>query len=494
MTREGKERIDLRTALVEILSGTSNGCLAELGYFPGMTDKLQQSTQAVSRLQGDNARLYQDNCRLASTSKTMERHLRFLRAGENAQLAHLAQLERQLETSNMEKAALIRKNHEILNNKSPEAVYQQLLAEFQQLRAVHADALNQIQYLKDKYARLKEACNANTSLPPVHSPSGPPELRRPSTQSVQVAQNQPNERRVTSDGQMYLIPTPAQNLVHNMTTPVLSIRSGAQPILQQHQRRSSDGLLHQRYPAKPQNIAGWSPTSAMSSAMGSGQPSPVHAFFPPQSTTPLPTGRPHLPHAVIPPTHASYSSHRTVSAPIDAAPQHPARTPPPNSAPAVETSASPAKVIEFVDLTVDDVPEDTSAASAPTVTVPSPPPASEPSADVQIQTSLKRPNSAVDADSTSKGDGPAKKPRNGPQPDNSDLRSYEECVYMMFEEDGAVENAFYCEICYTRFEKGLLPEVPDLIVKPEFDTLLAHCMGEHPTVWEDLRHKRDTIQ
>jgi hypothetical protein len=42
-----------------------------------------------------------------------------------------------------------------------------------------------------------------------------------------------------------------------------------------------------------------------------------------------------------------------------------------------------------------------------------------------------------------------------------------------------------------RFEMKMIPEQPDVLVNPEFEDLLMHCTQEHPTIWEDLRHKRD---
>ena len=40
-----------------------------------------------------------------------------------------------------------------------------------------------------------------------------------------------------------------------------------------------------------------------------------------------------------------------------------------------------------------------------------------------------------------------------------------------------------------RYEAKMILEPPDILVQPDFDFLVRHCMTMHPTVWDDLRRK-----
>jgi hypothetical protein len=85
---------------------------------------------------------------------------------------------------------------------------------------------------------------------------------------------------------------------------------------------------------------------------------------------------------------------------------------------------------------------------------------------------------------------PAQDPPGAP-PSGDNLRPVEACVYLIYEQDAEVINGYFCGRCLDRFEMKMIPEQPDVLVNPEFEDLLMHCTQEHPTIWEDLRHKRD---
>lgn len=40
-----------------------------------------------------------------------------------------------------------------------------------------------------------------------------------------------------------------------------------------------------------------------------------------------------------------------------------------------------------------------------------------------------------------------------------------------------------------RYEAKMILEPPDVLIEPNFDFLVRHCMTMHPTVWDDLRRK-----
>ena len=54
----------IRRRIIEQLAATVNGCLAELGYFPGTVQKLQQLELENKDLAEKNRKLYHDNLTL----------------------------------------------------------------------------------------------------------------------------------------------------------------------------------------------------------------------------------------------------------------------------------------------------------------------------------------------------------------------------------------------------------------------------------------------
>lgn len=64
---------DLRSRVVEILSATANGCLTELGYFPGMPQRMIEIERLNAKWQSENIKLFQDNQKLARLLQESER-------------------------------------------------------------------------------------------------------------------------------------------------------------------------------------------------------------------------------------------------------------------------------------------------------------------------------------------------------------------------------------------------------------------------------------
>ena len=72
----------MKTKVVELLSSTVNGCLSELGYYPGMQEQFQHLLQTNALLQNDNTKLYEDNRALARVVSIQNDRLAFS-AGED---------------------------------------------------------------------------------------------------------------------------------------------------------------------------------------------------------------------------------------------------------------------------------------------------------------------------------------------------------------------------------------------------------------------------
>ncbi|KAF9478175.1 hypothetical protein BDN70DRAFT_65014 [Pholiota conissans] len=84
---------EMRSKVVEILADTANGCLQELGYYPGMPAKLQASEARNKAWQTENVKLYEDNVRLAANGKAHQEAIRLVNAPEAERIRHIRNLE-----------------------------------------------------------------------------------------------------------------------------------------------------------------------------------------------------------------------------------------------------------------------------------------------------------------------------------------------------------------------------------------------------------------
>ncbi|KAL4247043.1 hypothetical protein ABKN59_001412 [Abortiporus biennis] len=72
---------EYRSKVVEILSATANNALSELGYFPGIVQKVQMLQVEIQRLKEDNNRIFQDNREIIRWNQELQQHNAILRDG-----------------------------------------------------------------------------------------------------------------------------------------------------------------------------------------------------------------------------------------------------------------------------------------------------------------------------------------------------------------------------------------------------------------------------
>ncbi|KAF8969508.1 hypothetical protein BDZ97DRAFT_2072501 [Flammula alnicola] len=84
---------DMRQRIVEILAGTANGCLQELGYYPGMPARLQELELRNKTWQSENVKLYEDNKRLLEVVKTQNENLKWLKTPDGEKVKRITDLE-----------------------------------------------------------------------------------------------------------------------------------------------------------------------------------------------------------------------------------------------------------------------------------------------------------------------------------------------------------------------------------------------------------------
>lgn len=132
---------DLRSRVVEILSATANGCLTELGYFPGMPQTMLELQQVNLKWQTENVKLFQDNQKLARSLQEYER-TKAIAGSDDQRIRVIHTLEEQVRRLTEDKANLLKQNE----------TYHQIQADYNKLTALYAAAVKEIDHLR-KYLR-----------------------------------------------------------------------------------------------------------------------------------------------------------------------------------------------------------------------------------------------------------------------------------------------------------------------------------------------------
>lgn len=535
---------NLRNKIIRLLSSTANGCLSELGYFPGMPEQYKQLLQANALLQNDNAKLYEDNRTLARVLARQNDRLAFSAGGDELKLKRFDEMRNKMESLTMELAILKRSN-----DISVDRGYRNLFAE-SQLSQAKTDALTRdYKRLRDNHPEL---CNFIASRG-FSSVRQVPPGQRPLVQQTEKTgdMSQPSANR----NQRNVIDVPAEitsnyHLTHQVQRRPATDMIPRMPLAQNHVvRQASEGSSQIAQAVGPITSHGYRPnpsTSGMARASSDGARAPPVALssdlkvstVPPrllnsnaQPSTSLAIAPQHSPITLISPNHPGRTTFGFVQEwnPV--------------------TTQAP-QVPNVIDLTADD---DVPAQVAVAVEVPAPitsggdetrqSPIEEP---LSLRRSgydmagLQRPASrvesvAIDSPASSVGEPLMKRsmsvmegtqqqvvPENAPRkrsrtddfvhpsevvhqvesrssededtgPGHEEaaegiaLMSAEDCVAAIFTEDEEKENEQICSLCVLRYERGATEDLPKPYVQPSLDVLIAHCIDEHPMVWEKLR-------
>ncbi|KAG0709864.1 hypothetical protein DFH29DRAFT_17916 [Suillus ampliporus] len=313
----------LRSRIVEILASTSNGCLTELGYHPGMMEKLQRHTQHIRLLEGENAKLYQDNCQLSNVVRMHNERVAHLSANQSSQLQQFSTMQERLRALEAERNNLIRNNQDILISVSAGTSHHLLAQELDHMRSQSSRVFSDMQSLRIKYAQLSTQQRGQTS-PGVLSPSNSvPQISQPRIPTPSDV----HQRQVSGEGAPRLQPSrlsqqhtqqyarqtqqqvqhtvPSQQLQHTHQAPA--------------QRRTSDVVTnpypHRRSPPAPVR---WkvAPTASAPPFFGTRSPTDTAHIPPPPISAPMNPNRQQQPPHTHPLTYPSQSGHPTAPAPV----------------------------------------------------------------------------------------------------------------------------------------------------------------------------------
>ena len=138
----------------------------------GAGTTLQQASQRIRDLEEQNARLYHDNCQLASTVQMLkERHL-FVSKPQVIQLQQFAYIQELLRITEANRLIIAQQQQDLLASITSDTVSQQLAVQMQQTRLEHTQLFKEYSLMLERYTRLKSHY-AMVSLPNLSPQSVP---------------------------------------------------------------------------------------------------------------------------------------------------------------------------------------------------------------------------------------------------------------------------------------------------------------------------------
>ncbi|CAA7259635.1 unnamed protein product [Cyclocybe aegerita] len=141
---------ETRLKIVEILANTANGCLAELGYFPGMSQKLAELEKRNKTWQSENVQLYQDNQTLLMKLQEQEHRLKLVQAPEAEKVAKIVQLERDVQRLRAQRDELKQGKPATPAPNTPDfqALYRKLHADYTSLCEAYRVAYSEVHHYR----------------------------------------------------------------------------------------------------------------------------------------------------------------------------------------------------------------------------------------------------------------------------------------------------------------------------------------------------------
>jgi len=136
---------DLRSRVVEILAGTVNGCLSELGYFPGMHQRMLELQQVNAKWQSENVNLFQDNQKLARSLREQNERSKVITGSDDQKIRAIEALEEKVRGLTEERANLVSKQNE---------VYHRLYSDYTKLSGLYGAAVNEIDQLRKHIQKI----------------------------------------------------------------------------------------------------------------------------------------------------------------------------------------------------------------------------------------------------------------------------------------------------------------------------------------------------
>ncbi|TFK55580.1 hypothetical protein OE88DRAFT_1731253 [Heliocybe sulcata] len=152
----------VRGEVIEILSNTANGVLAELGYYPGIVPQLEAAHAAIADLRKQNTALWEDNRRLAQCLEVVKARLTTVSATEEDRVERVLSLMAEGEALRIERDALSR----TLAHTSQEGKMKRMLKELDSLTHKYQVALTDVALMHNNLVTIYTKPGPHTLVGP----------------------------------------------------------------------------------------------------------------------------------------------------------------------------------------------------------------------------------------------------------------------------------------------------------------------------------------
>ncbi|KAF4575123.1 hypothetical protein EYR36_006479 [Pleurotus pulmonarius] len=178
---------DLRPQVTEILSKTANGCLQELGYFPGLLQQFKAAEARAREWQGENIKLFADNRKLSIALKDTQALLKpeakqAMQALQ--QQLHCAQID--LQRARSEVGALMNERTVLQSRIATlETDRHAFMLQYENLRRSYANAFDELQIIHGRARAMQHGSTSSQQGQPNIAQS---QTRRSSSEQFHHAQ------------------------------------------------------------------------------------------------------------------------------------------------------------------------------------------------------------------------------------------------------------------------------------------------------------------
>ncbi|KAI6047517.1 hypothetical protein EDC04DRAFT_630048 [Pisolithus marmoratus] len=244
---------------------------------PNTDGAFQQALLKVRELETENAKLYEDNRRLAAAVHMLNERHAFLSKPQAAQLQQLMYLQELIRNIETDRLRATRQHQEILSSLANGTTSQLLVTQLQQSRVEYTHLLKEYNYLLDRHTKLKVHLSmVNPTHMPSHVPPGAPVV---ANHPAAIFPQRPD---------IYIQGDPSRD-VPGSHTPHFPL---PQQVIQNIESWSFDGFAQRQTPVRIQYPVASLPTPPSSASMAAPAGPPLHS--------PL---RPVTRHPVKPPVH-----------------------------------------------------------------------------------------------------------------------------------------------------------------------------------------------
>lgn len=237
-----------RNRVIEVLAGTANGCLSELGYYPGMPQRMAEMEQQNRQWQTENVKLFEDNRRLVEVIRSQNERLDWSRLPDANRIAKITELQEENRFLKSQRDELLKLVATSGGTPTRQPSYEQLYAEYCKLAEAHRGVLNEVNRLKQKISAQSQqnASAGQMSLSKPNSRNQTPRIQTPRIPSNAPSMHQPHSQ----------MQPPSHNILTSTSAQGTNVQLYQQHPLQLPQTQRAF------YQQKPQKTPGSSISSA----------------------------------------------------------------------------------------------------------------------------------------------------------------------------------------------------------------------------------------